>query len=474
MDTRQFRKDGHDLINFIADYFEQIEYYPVKPGVNPGEIFNRIEAAPPDDPEDFPDIMVDFEEIIMPGMTHWQSPKFFAYFPANNSLPSILAELLTSGIGAQCMSWETSPAATELEEKMMIWLRDMCGLPESWHGVIQDTASTATLCSLLTAREKALDFEAKSKGAPEMDKFTVYASKEAHSSIDKAVRIIGIGTHQLRKIEVDDNYALIPEKLIEKIENDIKNGYKPLAVIGCLGTTGSTAVDPLEKIGKIAKKNNLWYHVDAAYAGSALLLPEFRKFAVGIEMADSYVFNPHKWLLTNFDCSAYFVKDKYALINTFSILPEYLKTKEDDHVNNYRDWGIQLGRRFRALKLWFVIRSYGVKGLQDMLRKHIELGKYFEEYVKNTNGLELLAPRQFNLVCFRYNPGGVHDETLNRINKKLLNAINNKGRVFLTHTSLNGRYAIRMVCGSRLVEKSHIDELKEIIAESIDKIVHIY
>lgn len=351
-----FREEAHKIVDWIADYYNNIEKYPVKASCKPGSIFSQIPDSPPEDPENMENIFGDFENIILPGITHWQSPSFFAYFPANSSFPSILAEMLSSALGAQCMKWETSPAATELEEAVMIWLRKMTGLPENYTGVIQDTASTSTLCAILTAREKASEFLINRSGMENQPVMRVYCSSEAHSSVEKAVKIAGIGNKNLVKIGLDDDFRMKPDLLEKEITADISNGYKPVCVVAALGTTGSTSVDPLAEIAEVCKKYNVWLHVDAAMAGSALLLPEYRWMIKGIEHADSLVFNPHKWLFTNFDCSAYFVKDSESLINTFKLVPEYLKTQIPGHVNDYSNWGIQLGRRFRALKLWFVIR----------------------------------------------------------------------------------------------------------------------
>ena len=337
MNLEEFRASGHELVDWMADYFKNIENYPVKSKVKPKQIINQLPLEPPEKGEPFADLMEDFNKIIIPGITHWEHPSYFAYFNANNSYPSILAEMLTATLGAQCMIWQTSPAAAELEERVMEWTAKLIGLPDIFTGVIQDTASTATLCSLLTAREKLSDFKINKSGLYNHKKLTVYCSEQSHSSIEKAVKIIGLGNNYLRKIAVDDNFAMIPSQLDNTIAKDIENGFQPLAVVAATGTTGSTAIDPLKEIGIICNKYKVWLHVDAAYAGTGLVVPEKRWMIEGIEKADSFVFNPHKWMFTNFDCSAYFVKDKEALIRTFEIMPEYLKTKEDDRVNNYRD-----------------------------------------------------------------------------------------------------------------------------------------
>ena len=446
MNQTKFRQHAHELVDWMADYLEGIGEYPVTPPVRPGEIKTKLPDKAPEKPEPFDHIFSDFKSIIVPGMTHWQHPGFFAYFPANNSEPSILAEMLTSTMGAQCMLWLTSPAAEELEERMMEWLREMLGLPAEFTGVIQDTASSSTLVAILTARESHSDFEINRRGFSVADRFRVYTSTQGHSSVDKDVKIAGIGIENLVKVEVDDKFAMIPASLEEAIKQDMASGYVPLCVVSTIGTTSSTAIDPVGEIGQLCRKYNLWHHVDASYAGTALLLPEFRWMANGIDLADSFVFNPHKWMFTNFDCSAYFVKDKQALINTFSILPDYLKTPEDKQVNNYRDWGIPLGRRFRALKLWFVIRTYGIEGLQQKVRDHIRFGQWLKEEVTRSEGVELMAPAPLNLVCFRFNPGNLSSEKkIDELNREILSQLNKSGEVFLTQTTLNGKVVIRFV-----------------------------
>lgn len=369
------------------------------------------------------------------------------------------------------MIWQTSPAAAELEEQTMIWLRGMLGLPESWHGVIQDTASTSTLCSILTAREQVSRYSVNAAGFDGAKRFTVYGSTETHSSIEKAVKIAGIGAENLRKIAVDRNYAMIPEALGAAIEEDERAGAVPCCVVATIGTTGSTAVDPLVRIGEICRRRGVWLHVDAALAGSALVLPEMRWMAKGLEYADTFVFNPHKWMFTNFDCSAYFVRDREALIRTFEIHPEYLKTKEGRVVNDYRDWGIQLGRRFRALKLWFVLRTFGVKGIQETIRGHIGMARSVVGRIEASPDFELLAPAGLNTVCFRYRPEGMEDEErIDGLNERLLEILNATGKVFFTHTKLDGRYTIRFVIGQTYVTRRHVDEGWDLIVQTARKL----
>ncbi|MFH1241815.1 MAG: pyridoxal-dependent decarboxylase [Pseudomonadota bacterium] len=467
MDKEAFRRFGYEFVDWVADYMADVGKYPVMSQVMPGEIKERIPLEPPVKGEPMDRIFEDFKKIILPGITHWQHPSWFAYFPANNSPPSILAELLTSGIGAQCMLWQTSPAAAELEEMVLEWLRKMLELPEGMAGVIQDTASTSTLCALLTAREKATDFEANLRGVNKP--LVVYASEEAHSSIEKGVKIAGYGKESLRYIPTDNTFAMVPSRLEEAIVRDREEGLCPACVVATLGTTSSTAIDPLEPIGKICRRYGVWLHVDAAFAGTAAILPEKKALLKGAEYMDSFVFNPHKWMFTNFDCSAYFVRDPGALIRTFEIHPEYLKTGVDAQVKNFRDWGIQLGRRFRALKLWFVIRFYGIEGLQKTVRGHIRMAQDFKKWVEGHRAFELLAPVNLSVVCFRLNDGRP-EEALEVLNKKFHESLNKTGKVYLTHTSLKGKYAIRMAIGQRTTEEKHVKEAWDLIVAKAEEL----
>lgn len=467
MDSQSFRQYAHQFVDWMADYMDQVEELPVRSQVEPGEIYQQIPTVIPAKGQSMDSIFQDFQQQILPGMTHWQSPNYYAYFPANVSPPSILAEMLTATMGAQCMKWETSPAAAELEERVMEWLRDAMGIPATWDGVIQDTASTATLAAILSARERHSQFGVNTQGFEGFTNYRVYCSTETHSSIEKGVKIAGIGKENLVKISVDQEMAMRPDALAKAIEEDIAAGKQPLCIVVATGTTGTTAIDPLDAIADIALKHNIWLHVDAAYAGSALLLPEYQWMIKGIEKADSFVFNPHKWLMTNFDCTAYFVKDRDALVNTFAILPEYLKTKRDGQVNNYCDWGIPLGRRFRALKLWFVLRYYGLEGLQERLRKHMDLAEWFEQQIDASPHFKKLVPRTLNLVCFQYTPPGINDaEIINQLNEDLLHRLNASGKIFLTHTKINGTYTLRMVVGATTVEKRHVEGAWALIQEA--------
>lgn len=466
MTNDEFRRHAHQLVDWIADYQTKVETYPVKSVSQPGEILAQLPASAPIDSESFTDIFADFENILMPGITHWQHPAFFAYYPANTSHASMLAETLMSALGLQCMSWQTSPAAAELEERVMQWLVELLGLPTHFTGVIQDSASSGALCSLISARERATDFNSNHVGLYQQKPFTLYCSAEAHSSIEKAVKIAGLGSAHLRKIPVDEQFAMRTDLLTAAIEKDIADGYTPIWVVAALGTTGSTAFDPLRAIGEIAEKYHLWLHVDAAYAGAAFLCPEFRYLANGVEYVDSFVFNPHKWLLTNFDCSTYFVKNKELLVNSFSILPEYLKTREDAQVNNYRDWGPTLARRFRALKLWFVLRSYGQENLRQFIRSHIKLAYDLAAKMRAVSTFEIMAPVTLNNICFRTHPENINDqETLNQLNFKLMEDLNASGKLYLTHTKLNGNIVLRMVIGQTNVSEKHVDEAWALIQQ---------
>ena len=469
MKKSDFRTYANQLVDWMANYLEEKENYPVRPNVKPREVYNQLPLSAPEKGESFEEIFSDFNEKILPAMTHWQHPSFFAYFPANNSEPSILAEMLTATLGAQCMSWLTSPAATELEERVCDWLRDAKGIDSSWKGVIQDTASTATLSALLTAREKATGYQINEKGFTGKEKFRVYSSDQVHSSIDKAIKISGIGLENLVRIEVDSDFAMIPEQLENAIKKDLEEGFTPLCVISALGTTSSTAVDPVKEISEITNRYGLWHHIDAAFAGTALLLPEYQELIQGHKLADSYVFNPHKWMMTNFDCTVIFLKEPHYLVNTFSMNPEYLKTTQDQEVNNYRDWGIPLGRRFRALKLWFVIRSYGLEGLRAKLRAHIRLTQLAKKWLLENKSMEILAPVNFNTICFRYNNNEISREELNSINEKWMASVNATGKAFFSHTKLNGKYVIRWVIGQTDVEEKHIQAAWVLLQEQLEK-----
>ncbi|HEV8149372.1 MAG TPA: pyridoxal-dependent decarboxylase [Gemmatimonadales bacterium] len=457
LDPEAFRRQAHELVDWMADYLAEVAEYPVQPNVAPGEIRAKLPAAPPEQPESFERLLEDFQQLIVPGLTHWGHPGFFGYFPANTSPPSILAEMLTATIGAQCMSWSTSPAATELEQVMLDWLRQMIGLPDAFTGVIQDTASTATLVALITARDAKVG-ESESRKVGSVERLTIYTSEEANSSVPKGARLAGFAPENIRLIETDENAALSVGALDHAIAQDKAAGLRPACVVATVGTTGSTAIDPLPAIAELCQRERLWLHVDAAFAGSAAILPEMRWILAGAEHADSLVFNPHKWLLVNFDCSAYFVRDRAALLRSFGASAEILKTAYDDSVVNYRDWGIQLGRRFRALKLWFVIRSYGAEGLQAMVREHIRLGKLFAAWVRADPDFEQIGEAPLATVCFRRKGDDVQ-------NRNLLTRINATGKIFLTGTQLKGQYVLRLALGHLTTTEAEVREAWGLIQE---------
>ena len=457
----EFRARAHRLVDWMADYLAELRTYPVAPRATPGELRARLPVSPPVEPESFDSIMADFERLIVPGLMHWGHPGFFGYFPANTSPPSILAEMLTAAIGAQCMSWNTSPAATELEQVTVDWLRQMIGLPDHFTGVIQDTASTATLVAFITARDAKVRHGAGG-AAGRIDRLTAYTSGEANASVPKGARLAGFRPEHIRLLDTDANAALDPAALEAAIAADRAAGLVPACVVATVGTTGSTAIDPVAACAAICRREDVWLHVDAAFAGSAAILPELRWILAGAEQADSLVFNPHKWLLVNFDCSAYFVRDPTALLRSFSASAEILKAGYDDSVVNFRDWGIQLGRRFRALKLWFVLRSYGVQGLQAMLREHIRLGRLFAGWVDAHPGFERMAEAPLATVCFRQR--GPDPDALNRA---LLARLNAGGKLFLTGTVLRGAYVLRLSLGHLATTEADVRAAwEQIVAEA--------
>ncbi len=469
MSPEQFREQGKKLIDWIADYYEQVESYPVLSQAKPGDLRKHLPEQAPEQGESFDHMMKDVEQFIMPGITHWQSPNFFAYFQSNTSGPSILGELLSAGLGVQGMLWATSPACTELESHVLDWIVDMMGLPQQFKttekggGVIQDTASNALLTALLCAREMKTNFGTNQLGG--CPKTVAYISSHTHSSVEKGIKIAGIGVNNLRIIAADENQAMIPEKLEEQIQKDIEEGFIPFFTCATIGTTSSNAVDPVRAIGEVCRKYDIWLHVDAAMSGTAAICPEQRNHFDGLELAKSYAFNPHKWMFTNFDCDCFYVSDKSVLIKTLSILPEYLKNEatEQGAVIDYRDWHIQLGRRFRALKLWFVIRHYGVEGLRHHIREHIQLAQDFSQWINQSSDFELLNEPPFNLVCFRYKADDA-------FNKQLMDALNKGGKIYLTHTVLNEQFWLRMSIGQTSTERRHVKNAWNLIQETAQQL----
>lgn len=473
MDDETFRAWAHRAADWSVDYLAGVGERPVRAQVAPGEIFRQLPEAPPAAGEAMEAIFSDLDRVVMPGMTHWQHPRFFAYFPANASPPSLVAEFVTAALAAQCMLWQTSPAATELETRVMDWLRQMIGLPDAFSGVIQDSASGATLAALLTARERALGFTGNANGLAGGPVLRVYASEQVHSSVDKAVRIAGIGDANLVRIPVTGPlHGMDPDALDAAIRADREAGLVPAAIVACLGGTGVGACDPIEAVAAVARRHGVFLHVDAAWAGSAMICPEFRDLMRGAELADSLVFNPHKWLFTHFDCSAHFVRDPKALTDTLGLRPTYLRTLGRDGVVDYNEWSIPLGRRFRALKLWFVIRSYGVAALQGMIRDHVAWARELAGIIAEDPDFELTSAPVLSLFSFRYAPAdagiGARIDDLDALNARLLERINDDGRTYLTQTRHDGRFVIRFQVGQTTTTRADVmmawDAVREIAA----------
>ena len=468
MDPSAFRRHGHELVDWIAEYLEHPEKYPVLARVRPGEIAAHLPTEAPEDPESFGAIMADFERVLLPGITHWNHPSFFAYFAITGSAPGILADLLSAALNQQAMLWRTSPAATELEAVTLGWLRRLIGLPDVFEGVIYDTASIATLHALAAAREAVESVRTKGLAAREdVPPLRVYCSEEAHSSVDKAVIAIGLGHRALRKIPVDDQFRMRPDALKDAIEEDRLAGFLPLAVVATVGTTSTTSIDPVPAIADICRHQNLWLHVDAAYGGAAAMLPSHAHVLDGAEHADSLVVNPHKWLLTPFDLSAFYCRRMDVVRAAFSLTPEYLRTAETGVAKNLMDTGIQLGRRFRALKLWFVLRSFGARGIRDHLARHIELAQHLASWIDADPNFERLAPVPFSVVCFRWKPVATTatEEELDRANERLMNLVNETGEAFISHTRIHGRLALRIAIGHERTREEHVRRIWGLLNE---------
>ena len=465
MTPDEFRRRGTELIEWIATYMENIEDYPVLSRVEPGDVRAGLADHPPQSGEPFDQVIKDFEAVVMPGITHWQAPGFYAYFSGNTSAPAILADLLAAGIGVQGMMWLTSPAATELEVHVTDWMVEMLGLPDSFSsrstggGVIQDTASTSSLLAAVAGRERALAYQGLDQGVS--TGLTAYTSEHAHSSIEKAIRVAGIGSRNLRLIETDETFSMKPDALRAAIEADVAAGLTPAFVNATVGTTSTLGMDPVRAIGEICREHGVWYHVDAAWAGTAAVCPEFRHYQDGLELADSYVVNPHKWMLVGMDCSCLFVADREALTRTMTMVPEYLRNEasESGAVVDYRDWGVALGRRFRSLKLWFVIRHYGIEGLQRLIRDHVAMAKEFAGWVDGHDDFELAAPVPLTLVCFRHVGG---DE----VNQAIMDEVSRSGEAFFTHTKLDGQLTLRLAIGQTYTERRHVRRVWELIRQA--------
>ncbi len=467
MDAESFRRYGHELVDWVADYLSHSERYPVLSRVQPGDVREALPKKAPEHGEDFDAILADFERVILPGITHWNHPGFFGYFAITGSGPGVLGEFLSAALNAQGMLWRTSPAVTELEEVALGWLRDLIGLPPAFEGVIYDTASTSSMHALATARHAAVPGvrDRGLAGRPDVPPLRVYCSNQAHSSIDKGVMAIGLGHAALRKIPVDGSFRMRPDALGAAIDEDRAAGARPIAVVATVGTTSTTSVDPVPAIADICAREQIWLHVDAAYAGVAAMLPEHRDALAGCDRADSLVVNPHKWLFTPFDLSAFYCRRMDTLREAFSLTPEYLKTTDPRAVRNLMDTGVQLGRRFRALKLWMILRYFGAEGIRQRLAVHIRLAATFAEWVDKSADFERLAPTPFSVVCFRCRPGGraASEEDLERLNSQILDAVNRSGEVFLSHTKLDGRFSLRLAIGHIRTTERHVARAWELL-----------
>ena len=489
MDAEAFRRHGHDLVDWIADYLNHTERYPVLSKNAPGAVRDALPSSPPTEGVPFDAIFRDFERVILPGITHWNHPGFFAYFAISGAAAGVLAEFLSAALNVQAMLWRTSPAATELEEVTLGWLRQLLGLPDTFEGVIYDTASISSLHALAAARHRAVaDVRTRGlAGRPDLGPLRVYASEQAHSSIDKAIMTLGLGHDALSHIPADDEFRMRPEALREAIAADRARGVTPLAVVATVGTTSTTSVDPVGAVADICAAEGLWLHVDAAYAGVAALVPETRHVLDGCGAADSLVVNPHKWLFTPFDLSAFYCRHMDTVRAAFSLTPDYLQTLEAVEVRNLMDTGVQLGRRFRSLKLWAILRHFGSDGIRDRLAEHMRLARLFAGWVEDSPDFERLAPVPFSVVCFRATPGGVAvagadgavaggatseeiaavDAATDALNERLLEAVNATGEVFLSHTRLNGRFAIRLAVGHVRTEERHVRRAWELLDENL-------
>jgi len=469
MTPEEFRRYGHELIDFIADYRATVAERPVMAPTAPGEIKAQLPKAPPVQPEPFARVLSDLESIVLPGLSHWQHPRFFGYFPSNGLLASVLGDYASTGLGVLGLSWQSSPALTEVEEVVTDWMRQMVDLSDAWSGVIHDTASSATLVALLCAREKTTQYSLSRAGLQAEPKpLVVYMTAHAHSSVDKAALLAGFGRENIHVIPHDAQYAMRPDALRARITEDLAEGFVPCAIVCTVGTTTTTAYDPLELIAPIAQEFGLWLHVDAAMAGSAMILPEQRYLWAGIEGADSLVINPHKWLGVAFDCTLYYVRDAEHLIRVMSTNPSYLRSSVDEQVKNLRDWGLPLGRRFRAMKLWFLIREQGVAGLQARLRRDLDNAEWLAGEIRATPGWTVLAPVVLQTLCVRYEPAGFLEghveaaeaaEQLNGYTQAWADRLNRSGAAYLTPAMLDGRWMVRISIGAAPTEREHVAAL---------------
>ena len=476
MPVDEFRKYGHQFIDWIADYFKNIESNTVLPDIEPGEIKSKLALEPPQKGESIDAVFSDFEKIIMPGITHWNHPNFMAYFNSTSSGPGILAEMLSAALNVNGMAWKTSPAATELEEVTLNWLKKMLGFPDNFWGIIYDTASISSMHAIAAAREQLAELKFRGKGMSgrkEIPKLRLYASEHAHFSIDKAIITLGIGLDGIRKILVDDKFRMISIELQKAISEDRENGWLPFCVVATVGTTSTTSIDPVREIGEICRKENLWLHVDAAYGGIAAVIPEMKYIFEGIELVDSIVVNPHKWMFTPIDLSAFYITKPEILKCAFSLGAEYLTSSEDSEVTNYMDYGLQLGRRFRSLKLWFIIRYFGVEGIQNRIAEHLRLANEFADWIESHPDFEKMAPTPFSVVCFRAHPKNINDEDeLNAFNDKLLDEINKTGKLFLSNTKLNGKFVIRIAVSSIRTMEKNVKDAQHLIEQKMNELIN--
>ena len=463
MPAEEFRRYGYEIVDWIANYFEHIDEYPVLSQSEPGWLKDSQPKSAPERGEDFGEVLKDMDRLILPAVTHWNHPNFHGLFSTSTSSVGVFGEMFAAAFDMKAMLWRTSPASTELEDVVLDWLRQMMNLPDDFEGIIYDTASVSTMHAIAAARDRAnLKIrELGMSGRDDLPLLRVYCSEHVHSSIDKAVITLGLGTRSLRKIAVNERFEMISEALADAIDEDVEAGYVPICVIPTIGTTSSTSVDPVDAIADVCEKHGVWLHVDAAYAGSAAIVPELQHYFKGCERADSIVTNPHKWLFTPFDLSVLYCRDLDELKRAFSLVPEYLKTSDESTVKNGMDYGIQLGRRFRALKLWFVMRYFGREGLIDRIREHCRLANLFASWVGESSNFEMLAPIPFALVCFRACPPGVDD--LDALNEKIMNDINASGEAYLSHTKLNGKFTLRLSVGSIRVEEKHLVKVWELL-----------
>ncbi|MBN1299980.1 MAG: amino acid decarboxylase [Melioribacteraceae bacterium] len=466
MPAEEFRKYGHELIDWVADYLVEVGNKPALAQINPGDIKSKLPADPPNEPEAFDLIIKDLNEIIIPGMTHWNHPRFNAYFNSSASGPGILAELVSGAFNINGMLWKSCPSATELEEVVLGWLRQMIGLPDNFWGIIYEGGSVSSMHGIAAARENIKDASLRQKGLTgrsDLGRLRLYLTEHSHSSVEKGAVTLGVGLEGIKKIPVDDKFRMIPDELQKAIDEDRKAGWLPFCVVGTVGTTSTTSIDPIPEIAEICEREKLWLHVDAAHAGTAAIVPELKHILNGCERADSFVLNPHKWMFVPIDLSVFYTKKPEILKRAFSLVPEYLKTDEDSEVINYMDYGITLGRRFRSLKLWFVIRYFGVNGIIERIREHIRLGKLFEKFIDESSRFEKLAPVTLSTVCFRALVQDMNASELNNFNRNLMNNVNNTGITFISHTILNGIFTIRFVVSSIRTKEEDVIKVWKIL-----------